>query len=278
MTTEIRLRLSAVQMSVIWPGLDVLVKSYVARRDKKWTLYGCNLRMYPPPAEFDRGLFHPCLMDQIIDLRKRFRPNAQVGGRVQMNAIEVRAAIYAVRVNLGYWRWSRHYRRHLSPEAKVTYQLDAQSFNRLKVRSQRVIGSLERHMKRANRFLAKAASRDAYLALMGDWKAHLRWMHLHIAYFKPSPPVIRSYKARHQQILDDLTQMADRGIRNAGYLPPDRAEVRRMMRLFVRSCRRGREGFFTFQYLLEHKRYFTATRRLAEFVLSRLALKERSKR
>ena len=39
MSAEVRLRLSVVQMSVIWPGLDLLVKSYVAKRDTKHTLY-----------------------------------------------------------------------------------------------------------------------------------------------------------------------------------------------------------------------------------------------
>jgi hypothetical protein len=273
MSTGIRLRLSAVQMSVIWPGLDLLVKSYVAKRDTKHTLYEFPFRVYPPPKWFDRGKSHPYLMEGIIDLRERLLPKARVGGRVQMNAIDVRAAIYSVRVNLSYWRKERHDKRHWSHELKKRYELDAASFDLLKVRSERVIRSLERHMKRANRSLLKSATRDGYAAIMSDWKAHLRWMHLHIAYFKPLPPVIRGRKTRYQQILDALVLMANRAIQNDGYVPPESRELRKMMRLYVRSVRRGRETY-SIRFLLDNFGTLNAAWHLARFVLQRLTLKE----
>ena len=273
MNNRIRLRLSAIQMSVIWPGLDLLAKSYVAKRDTKHTLYESPFRIYPPPRGFDRGIFQPQIMNQIVDLRKRLRAKARVGGRVQMDAIEIRAAIYSVRVNLSYWRRERYVRRGWSYELKRRYELDAESLDLLKIRSQRVIRSLERYMKRANRSLLKSATRDGYAAIMFDWKGHLRWMHLHIAYFKPLPPVIRSRKLRHQKILESLMVLADRGLQNEGFEPPKWRELRKMMRLYVRSDRRCREGFTT-RFLMENFGRLYAASYLARFVLRRLTLKE----
>jgi hypothetical protein len=44
-------------------------------------------------------------MDQMVALWKRLHPRAKTGGRTQMNAIEARAAILSMRVNLDWWRY-----------------------------------------------------------------------------------------------------------------------------------------------------------------------------
>ena len=161
----------------------------------------------------------------------------------------------------------------MSHELKMRYELDAESLDLLKIRSQRVIRSLERHMKRANRCLLKSATRERYSSIMIDWKVHLRWMHLHIAYFKPLPLIIRNRRLRHQQILDSLMVLADRGIQNEGFEPPEWRELRKMMRLYVRSDRRCREGFTT-RFLMENFGTLYAASYLARFVLRRLTLME----
>ena len=102
-------------------------------------------------------------------------------------------------------------------------------------------------------------------------------MRLHIAYFKPLVPIMRGRKIRQQAILDELMKMADHGIRNAGYQPPDTQELRRMMRLYASSARRWRKGKYTPQFMMEHKTSFSATWYLSKFVTRRLDLKELSK-
>jgi hypothetical protein len=273
-TTAIRFRLSAAQISVIWPGLDLLFKSYAARQHKGGIRYEYPFRVYPPPGGFDRGKFDQNVMDEILDLWKRLRPKAKAGGRVQMDPIELRAAIFAIRANIDFVRKRRHDLRRLDHATKAKFMIDDESFDQLKIRSQRVIGSLERHMKRANRVLLKLVTREQYTALMNAWKAHLRWMQLHIAYFRPLPKIIRGRRIRQQREIDELMEMAVRGLQKEGYVPPDLKELRRMVRLYVRSARRGREGDCTPRFLLDGSRGVSYCWYLAKFILRRLDLKE----
>ena len=106
---------------------------------------------------------------------------------------------------------------------------------------------------------------------MGAWKKHLRWMRLRLVYFAPLPPVIRGKKTGQQIILDNLGEMAQQGIRSKGYQPPSAKEIRKMMRLFVASSRRGRESaYWNIRYLLENANNSLAKSFLANFALRRL--------
>ena len=275
--TAIRFRLSAAQMSVIWPGLDLLIRSYASRKHKGGIRYEYPFWVDPPRGGFSRSEFDQDFMDKILDLWKRLRPKAKAGGRVQMDTIEIRAAIFAIRANIDFVRKRRHDLRRLDLETRARFVIDDKSLAQLKTKSQRTIHSLERHMKRANRALIKPITREQYALLIHAWKPHLRWMRLHIAYFKPRLPIIRGRKIGQQAILDELMQMADHGIRNAGYQPPEPEELRRIMRLYASSARRWREGPYTVQYMMENKTYYQAVSHLSMFVLRRLDLEKLSK-
>lgn len=233
--------------------------------------------MYPPPGGFKRGSFSQFMMDEFVALCKQLRSKAKSGGRVEMDTIELRATIFATRAYLDFVRESRHPRRPSSPEPTTLLLLDDHSFDKLKIKSKRVILTLERHLKRANRALQKSVNPEAFAMLMHEWREHLIWMRLHIAYFKPFQPVVTGRRVQQQRILDELMTMAEHGVRNEGYQPPEAKELRRMMRLYVRSVRRGRETYSA-PDLLKHKHWFTANRHLGLFVLDRLTLKELQRR
>ncbi len=259
-------------MSTIWPGLNRLITFYIARQKKGGIRFEYPFRIYPPPAGFDRGTFSQAVMDKILALWKRLHPKAQTGGRVQMDTIELRTAIFAIRANLDFLRERWQAPQDLRPKSKSHDQIDRQSLHELKIKSQRVIRSLERHIKRANRALQKSITREEYVTLLDAWAAHLRWMGLRLTYFKHPRPVVHGLRLQKQKDLDELMEMARRGIRNAGFIPPKPKELRRLMRLFARSSRRWREGQNTVRYILDHKRHFSATWYLAQFVQSRLTL------
>jgi hypothetical protein len=85
-------RLTASQMSVIWPGLDLIIKAQAVRQQNKRVLYAYPFDLYAPPAGFDRGAFETDMMGHVIAMWKALRSKATAGGRVQMNCIQIRAA------------------------------------------------------------------------------------------------------------------------------------------------------------------------------------------
>ena len=152
-TTAIRFRFSAAQMSVLWPGLDLIITLRKERNIKGGIRFEYPFRMYPPPAGFDRGAFDQEMMDEILALWERLHPKSQTGGRMQMKAVELRAAIFAIQANISYVRRRRNDCGTKSPAPKNEPLIDDQSFEQLKIESKRVIHSLERRMKRANNAL-----------------------------------------------------------------------------------------------------------------------------
>jgi hypothetical protein len=229
--------------------------------------------MYPPSGGFRRGTFDQFMMDKFVALCEQLGSKAKSGGRVEMDTIESRAAIFAVRAFIDFVRLRRQLHRRSDSKLKTLPPFDDQPFDKLKIKSKRVIHTLERHLKRANRALQKSVSSEEFAMLIHVWKEHLIWMRLRIAYFKPPPPVVRGRRIEQQRNLDELMKMAEHGIRNEGYQPPDAIELRRMMRLYVRSARRGREAYNA-RGLIMLKERFAAKRHLGLFVTQRLMLKE----
>jgi hypothetical protein len=233
-------------------------------------MYSYPFRLYPPPPGFDRGTFDVDLMDKMVGLWKCLRPKTNTGGRTKMNAIEVRAAILAVRVNLDWWRYQKRQRR--KAWAKQLVELDPATLTKLQKRARRTIQSLELHMKRANRQLLPLVGQDAYTALMAAWRAHVRWIRLHIVYFRPRRPILKASKKRYQSILEELEEMAREALVQDGYVQPLGSEFRHVIRQFARSCRRGRQEPFNIPYMLKSRQDRFAKTHLAKFVLDRVRL------
>jgi len=100
-------------MSVIWPGLDLIAETHDIRQQEKRVRYTYPFSTYPFLRGSIIGTYDTQSMNQIIALWNALRTKSTIGGRVQMTAIQVRAAIFAIRVNQG--RWRRHnydVRRH----------------------------------------------------------------------------------------------------------------------------------------------------------------------
>lgn len=275
--TEIRFRISAAQMAVLWAALDLIDRLYATRKIKGGIRYQFPFRMYQPPAGYDRGVFDEPMMDELMALCNRLHPQSKTGGRMHMNAVELRAAVFAIRANISYIRKLRYDNRHKSPESRNELHIDNQSFEQLKVKSHRLIHSLEHRIKRADSASAKAATAEECAAVMDRWGRHLRWMHVHLVYFKPLRPKISSGRNRYQKEINELVKMAERGLEDEGYQPPAAPELRTKMRLFAASARRWREGGWTIFDMMQDKTNSIAESYLARFVLKRLTLEELKK-
>ncbi len=305
MTDSVSIRLTPTQMSMIWPGLDFIVKAESQRRESGAAAYCYPFRVYPPSGGFDRGVRHPEMMNVVIGLWRKLRGKKDCGGRVRLGSLELRCAIFAVRVTSGLGRMHTRVLRKKIAEQKallrkgvgpvdgrLRQELAAMKMSeerylelrresashrekeagelskRTRRHGTRTIQSLERHMKRANRLLLANKGKAEYDALVTTWQQHVRWMRLNLVYFKPLTPIVRS-KRRRQKLLDLLTDMAIQGLKNEGYAPPESRELRRVMRLYVRSSNRGREGLNSVPEMLRYPNHFSNTRFLAQWVISR---------
>jgi len=271
----VRFRLSPAQIAVIALGIELITGSYQTRLRKGTSPFSYLFRIYPPPRGFNRGTFNKIFMEKLLDLGNGLTTKITTRKSVQMDTFQLRASVFAIRAYIDYVRLLR--RRHRRREVKAEMHIDDKSFARLKAKSQRVIRSLERHMKRANRALTTAVGKEQYAALTGTWKAHLRWMRLHIAYCKPQAKPRPGRRARQQRDLDELMVIAKRGLHEEGYKPPQDKELRRLMRLYARYAREGRIGMWVIGFLHEDKERFRRKYYLAHFVIDRSKLKELSK-
>ena len=183
--SQIRFRLSKTQIAILAPGIDLLLGSHQARKRTGSPPFAYPSRIYPPSRGFDRGLYNQPFMDKILALRETLKTKSQNTHWVKMDTFQLRAVIFAIRAYVDYVRFLRRRHKREDPEVKARLHLDDKSIAQLKAKSRRVIRSLERQMKRANRALITEIGKEQYAALMIAWKAHLRWMRLHIAYFKP---------------------------------------------------------------------------------------------
>ena len=261
-------RLTSTQTSVIWPGLDFIVKAEATRRKQRRAQFRYPFEVYPPPAGFDRGTMNAEMMELIIAFWRRLREKQGRGGRMQLNSIELRSAMFAVRVTLALKRLERNGRRTRGVRESIT-EGDRLSIDNLSKAAHRTIHSLERHMKRANRALLVTLTRPEYQAFMQMWREHLRWMRLHLAYFNRLPPILKSKRKQQRQILDILMDVAADGLKKEGYVPPEPSELRRVLRLYVRSSRRGREGVNSLPFLLRHPKHVDTKWFLVQWVISR---------
>ena len=273
----VRLRLSAAQIKVLTPGIKLLVGAYETRQRSGTAPFTYPFRIYPPSRAFDRGTYNQSCMDKTLSLWETVKAKSKNGRWVRMDTIELRAAIFAIRVYIDFVRLLRRQHRRQSGKLRGRAPIDDRSIALLKAKSHRVIRVLERHMKRANRALIKAVGKEQYAALLVAWKAHLRWMRLRIVYCKPLGKPLPGRRKRMQRELDELMQMARRGLGKAGYKPPEDKELRHFMRLYARYARSGTQGHWTIKFLLANKAEFSRTYHLANFVIDRSNLKELSK-
>jgi hypothetical protein len=207
--TAVPIRLSKTQMSVIFPGLNFMVLAWLTRQQTGACLSSYPFWLHQLPRGYDVGTFSSAMMDKIVGLWGRLKPMAKTGGRVRLNAIEVRIAILSARVNLKLGRHGARLMRGKDAEAKRPLGVNKNSVAKLRKRTRSVIKSLEKTMKRANRGFLKEVSKEEFQNQSKQWQAHLRWMKYHILYFKPLPPLGGALRRVRQLRIDQLVAIAE---------------------------------------------------------------------
>ena len=280
-TTSIKMRLTPTQMFIIARGLNFIVESHLERQrgTRLATAYQFMISPFPPGK--DPGTFSQKLMDRMIALWDRIKPRAMgrsVGGRIQMDWLDLRMAIFAFRVGMGLRGESAREKRETDPTVRESWQRVKRDTERLQRKTKRTIRSLERSRGRADRAFRKTISHEEYLEREKEWRAHARWIHYDLAFFTPWSRYIGTGIAKlRRMIIDDLSKTAEEALRLEGYEAPLPEALRDKVRLYIRYCRRGRIGEPVFRDILQKKKYFDQLF-LAEFVAKRLKLKRVSPR
>jgi len=134
----VRLRLSAAQIKLLAPGIKLLVESYEIRQRSGTSPFTYPFRIYPPPPGFDRGTFNQSCMDKTLNLCETLKAQSQNGRWVKVDAIELRAAIFAIRAYIEFVRHLRRQHRLKDREFKAGLRIDNRSIALLKTKSHRV--------------------------------------------------------------------------------------------------------------------------------------------
>ena len=272
-SAAIPVRLKKAHLKILIPAVELLASSYRKHVKNGSSPFTYPFRIYPQPSNFDRGRLDENIMGRFVTLTGALKANGASKTQIHMDTFEIRGAVFAIRTYIDSIRSLMRQQRtfyRLKPKQRTKRAFLAQ----LRVESRRVIQVLERNMKRANRALLKAIGTNQYDAVINDWKAHLRWMRLHLAFYKPLGKPPQGQRIRQQRDLDELMEMARHGVHDEGYRLPTGKQLRHLMRLYARYARGGRRGYLSVRDLLENKSAYSTRWHLAQFVIDRSNLKE----
>jgi hypothetical protein len=259
-TGVIGLRLTPSQLRLIWPGLNTLVNSLLTRQETGSSIYSYNFRLHPledrPRSGQNPGTFGQTIMQDVVELWKKFKGNDRKRLRVRMTFVDLSACIFAVRIGREYERLVQ------GTKHKLRENLETKT----------VIARLERQLKRARRAYAAEVGESAYKEMRAGWFAHLRWMRMHLAHFRPQR-IKTQPRLLQRMIVDQTCESAKTGILKRRYEPPPENELRRLVRLYLRYVRRERRAV-TIGMLMNRPRL--AEELLSNFVLDREDLNPRT--
>ena len=244
---RISIRLSPKDVSAIVTGLNWLFS-----RHQLWIQHKSLPNADPTrrvTSNYDTGVFHQEFMDQLLSLRGRLL-SLERGGRLHFkDPFEAAQCALASRI-AGWLNRHRHLSAWFSPKTRVPTALKPR---------------LEAVRKRLQRALVGIVGTERYRELSGQWHSHLRWLRVHFCRCRCSirrPAGSGRYYRRQLAILIDQARV---GLSEQRTRVPDQ-EVRRLVRLALRSVRRGRTSF-SFRDLIDDPEL--ARSYLADFVLSR---------
>jgi len=188
----------------------------------------------------------------------------------RLDSFELRGAAFAARVTLKIRRFEANKIRSSSPQIRNRQGLNPNAVKKLALRLKRCLRFLEREMKRAARQFFKDSTIREFKALSTEWRAHLRWMKYHLAYFKPFRPVGPGIRRMQRKRIDLLVAMAKKAIEAEKRQIPNDKLVRGVIRRFIRDCHRGRVVDHNFLYMLKNQQSPMAQAELLEYVAPRL--------
>jgi hypothetical protein len=246
-SNRIFIRLSPKDASAIFTGLNWILSRHQLWIDRKSLPNADPTRRIVPRD--DPGVFHQTFMGESVSLRLRIL-FLMGGGRLQFTT-PFQAAHSALAARIAGWL-NRHLHQSawLSPKTRVPPALNRR---------------LEAARKRLKRAFIGTRGSECYRDLVDQWRSHLRWLRTHfLCCWCTRRWQIGSGRYYRRQL---AILMARARVGLAGqHIRVSDSEVRRLVRLAIRSVRRDRTSF-SFRELVDDPEL--ASNYLANFVVSR---------
>jgi hypothetical protein len=250
---KIPVRLTRAEVGLIWKGLNHIACAYAHRESTGEEVYGYPSKIFPLAKGADRGSFSPAMMNRVLQVHAKLNPKKTTGGTIQLDSFELRALAFSARLTLQIQRDLAHKTRKTSLRETTEAGVDPKSIRKLKQAIGKTIKFLEVVMKRAKRLFVSQRSNQNFKEESAEWRAHLRWMQLHLAFFKRIRVGSPNTRRMQRKNIDQLVSMAKKEIAAVGYEMPEDKRIRNAVRLFISECRRGRVGYRHYRYLLNRR-------------------------
>ncbi len=221
------LRLTGMQVDYLRPGLHQAVVACVRIRE------GQSPRA-EMPIVFDRslpqGTYDPVLAKGILSLWSTIYPafGAKRRVRITLDFIQLSVCALAVRSNA---RRLRHGHITLPGTRRSLVQ-------------KRLLDLLEKSRKRAERAAQEELGPEVVAKLQRRWHGFARWLSFYATSCRCGKALLPGvWYLWRRFVLDNAAEVARKELRAIGVEPPEPKEFRRLIRLAVRSVRRGRAGW-----------------------------------
>lgn len=223
----VRFRLSKLEVLLIRVGLGRIAASYeIVTRTGGLPHDHFPFRILRP-RNFDLGEFDLVIMQTTVRVSSLIDSIGDDGGRLRLDVFDLAACILAVRVSLKRVRHG-HAQPCCDDQATATKNL---------------IAKLERYRKRAKRAFIADWDVTAYRETHSRWKKYVRWVRVHFLYCGCGRPRFPNSRRRYQLMLKEWMAIAREGLQFRGRPVPPDIELKRIVRLALADCRRGRTGF-----------------------------------
>lgn len=276
--TAIDVRLTRTQAAIIWRGLNFIQLANLTRASEGSAISSYPFYITPLPPTVDTGRWSQAMMRRVEALWRQFKPRAGSGGRFKMNFLDLRIAAYAARLGVKLRKKDAEESPTRPKRGSPAWKRAEGEYLKLKSDTQRVVTSLEKLTKRATRLFLAVRPRDEFSSLGTEWRRFLRWMKFHLTYLYPHK-VFKSGNLKGRRLLiDAFVAVAENAILTNGFELPESRELRHVMRMYARYCRRGQISDWQMGFLRLAPSDPLILGAIFDFVSNRLQLKEQTNR
>jgi hypothetical protein len=248
-------RLSPSQLGLLRPGLGRIFAAFCHYKQTGSSPYSYPFLLLPNAA-LKQGRVDGALMDDVLGLWRILYPKFGHRPRLHLSYVQISVAILAVRI-------ANDEIRHKKAEPWKKRQEKEASL---------LLARLECLRLRAKRRLIADAGRAPYNELSSRWRELIRWIRMHIVYFRPWPRISLNGNLR-RLIIDEAVRAAEKKIEFLELELPPAKVLRESVRSFLRHVRRGRAAGKVRDFANPHSgTVFT----MVEFIRKRNSLQRRS--